>query len=97
MYLRLEILELLLPFKIMDLLPVEGSMGLYRDSSSNAILNCSDSDYEKYLEFKSQKMKDIEKIDVMNKKIDEIDQLKSDVGEMKEMMKLIIKKLDSNS
>ncbi len=33
----------------------------------------------------------------MTEKINEIDQLKSDVSEMKDMMKLILSKLDSNS
>ena len=33
----------------------------------------------------------------MKEKVSEIDQLKSDVSEMKDMMKLIIQKLESNS
>lgn len=78
------------------LVPVEGNLGLFRDANSSAILNCSDSDYEKYLELKNIKLKESNKIDSMSEKINEIDQLKSDVGEMKEMMKLIIQKLESN-
>lgn len=72
-------------------------MGLFRDENSSAILNCSDSDYQKYLDLKITKMKEVAKFNEMSQKINEIDQLKSDVNEMKEMMKLIINKLDSNS
>jgi hypothetical protein len=79
------------------LLPVEGNMGLFRDENSSAILNCSDSDYQKYLELKTVKIKEVARLNEMNKKIDEIDQLKSDVDEIKSMMKLLLSKLDSNS
>ena len=79
------------------LVPVEGNKGLFRDENSSAILNCSDSDYQKYLEVKNNKIKEVEKINEMKEKVNEIDQLKSDVNEMKDMMKLILSKLDSNS
>jgi acyl-CoA hydrolase len=79
------------------LIPVEGNKGLFRDKNSSAILNCSDSDYQKYLEVKNTKMKEVSHMNEMSEKINEIDQLKSDVNEMKDMMKLILSKLDSNS
>jgi hypothetical protein len=79
------------------LVPVEGNMGLFRDENSNAILNCSNSDYEKYLELKNLKIKEVVRLNEMNEKIHEIDQLKSDVSEMKDMMRLILQKLDSDS
>lgn len=79
------------------LVPVEGNMGLFRDEHSSAILNCSDSDYEKYLELKTIKIKEVDRLNKINEKIDEIDQLKSDVNEIKDMMKLILSKLDSDS
>lgn len=79
------------------LIPVEGNKGLFRDESSSAILNCSDSDYQRYLEVKNIKIKEVAQMNEMTEKINEIDQLKSDVNEMKDMMKLILQKLDSNS
>lgn len=79
------------------LIPVEGNMGLFRDENSSAILNCSDSDYQKYLELKTVKMKEVAKLNEITEKVSEIDQLKSDVSEMKDMMKLILSKLDSES
>lgn len=81
----------------MSLIPVEGNKGLFRDENSSAILNCSNADYERYLELKNQKLKEVSKLNEMKEKVNEIDQLKSDVSEMKDMMKLIIQKLDSNS
>jgi hypothetical protein len=79
------------------LIPVEGNKGLFRDKNSSAILNCSDSDYQKYLEVKNTKMKEVVHMNEMSEKINEIDQLKSDVNEIKDIMKLILSKLDSNS
>jgi hypothetical protein len=79
------------------LIPVEGNKGLFRDENSSAILNCSDSDYQKYLELKNMKIREVGQINEMTEKIHEIDQLKSDVNEIKDMMKLILSKLDTNS
>ena len=79
------------------LIPVEGNKGLFRDKNSSAILNCSDSDYQKYLEVRNTKMKEVTQMNEMTEKINEIDQLKSDVNEIKDMMKLILSKLDSGS
>jgi len=96
LFLRLEISELLQVFEIM-LIPVESNKGLFRDENSSAILNCSDSDYQKYLELKNMKIREVGQINEMTEKINEIDQLKSDVNEIKDMMKLILSKLDTNS
>ena len=83
-------------FEIM-LIPVESNKGLFRDENSSAILNCSDSDYQKYLELKNMKIREVGQINEMTEKINEIDELKSDVNEIKDMMKLILSKLDTNS
>jgi hypothetical protein len=79
------------------LIPVESNKGLFRDENSSAILNCSDSDYQKYLELKNMKIREVGQINEMTEKINEIDELKSDVNEIKDMMKLILSKLDTNS
>ena len=71
----------------MSLIPVDGHNGLYRDSTSGAIVNCSDSDFNSYLAIKQSKL---------NEKR-ELENLKSEVSEIKDMMKLILSKLDSNS
>ena len=65
-------------------LKVKDSGSLYRDEESGAIINCSNSQYDEYLKLKEQKMKEVS----------EMDKLKNDVDELKDMMKLILNKLD---
>ena len=63
---------------------VKDSNSLYRDEGSGAILNCNDAAYNNYLKMKENKMKEVS----------EMDKLKDDVDELKDMMKLILSKLD---
>ncbi len=63
---------------------VKDSNSLYRDEESGAILNCNDSAYDSYLRLKEKKLKESA----------EMDKLKDDVDELKDMMKLILSKLD---
>ena len=65
-------------------LKVKDSGSLYRDEESGAIINCSNSQYDEHLKLKEQKMKEVS----------EMDKLKDDVDELKDMMKLILSKLD---
>jgi hypothetical protein len=71
----------------MNLIPIENNKSLYRDGQSGAVLNCSSSDYESYLEHKKSALE----------KQNEMQNLKNEVNEIKEMMKLLLKKLDSDS
>jgi len=71
----------------MNLIPIENNNSLYRDAESGAVLNCSTSDYESYLQHKKSLLE----------KQDEIQTLKNEVSEIKDMMRLILSKLDSNS
>lgn len=82
MFLELEILEQSLQFNMR--IKVENSNSLYRDAQSNAIINCSDSEYDNYLKLKNKKM---------NERT-EMENLKNDVDELKDMMKLILEKLN---
>jgi hypothetical protein len=77
--------------------PVEGTLGLYRDLSSGAVLNCSDMEFSQYLNAKQQKLNELEEIKKMKTQVNEIDNIKEELTELKTMMKLIINKLDSNS
>ena len=63
---------------------VKDSNSLYRDEESGAILNCNDTAYNNYLKMKENKMKEVS----------EMDKLQDDVDELKDMMKLILSKLD---
>ena len=68
----------------MNKIKVKDSGSLYRDEESGAILNCSDSEYNSYLKLKEKKMREVS----------EMDKLKKEVDELKDMMKLILNKLD---
>ena len=68
----------------MKKIKVKDSNSLYRDEESGAILNCNDSAYDSYLQLKEKKLKEVA----------EMDKLKDDVDELKDMMKLILSKLD---
>ena len=68
----------------MNKIKVKDSGSLYRVEESGAILNCSDSEYNSYLKLKEKKMREVS----------EMDKLKNDVDELKDMMKLILNKLD---
>lgn len=81
----------------MELIPVEGNSGLFRDSKSGAILNCSSNEFSTYLQTKERRLKEIEQFNNMSEKINDLENLKQDVNELKDMMKLILSKLDSNS
>ena len=43
------------------MIPVKDHNFLFRDEKTNAIINCSSLDYQKYLKAKEDKMKEIEK------------------------------------
>ena len=68
----------------MKKIKVKDSNSLYRDEESGAILNCNDTAYDNYLKMKENKMKEVS----------EMDKLKDDVDELKDMMKLNLSKLD---
>lgn len=97
MYQKFQISELFQVFKIMDLIPVEGNVGLFRDENSKAVLNCSDSEYQKYLELKEHRLKEWQRLDKMDKKINEIEDLKNELSELKSIMKDLVSHLQSNS
>jgi K+/H+ antiporter YhaU regulatory subunit KhtT len=65
------------------MLKVKDHQDLYRDESSGAILNLS-SDYDKYIQNRNLKMQQAK----------ELETLKSEVTEIKQMMSLILDKLN---
>lgn len=61
-------------------IPVKGHSGLYRDESSNAIINENDNEYQEYLRLKELKLS--EKA--------EIDSLKGEIDNLKRMIKNLL-------
>ena len=68
----------------MGRIKVKDTNSLYRDEESGAILNCNDAAYNNYLKMKQNKLNEVS----------EMDKLKDDVDELKDMMKLILSKID---
>lgn len=74
------------PFKE-DLIPVEGREGWYRDPDSNAIVNCNVSEYDNYMAAFNRRSKKEEKLNTLQ---DEVSGLKSDIGEIKNLLKSLL-------
>ncbi len=62
------------------MIPVEGYKNLYRDESTGAIVNCDASGYSQYIMMKDKKQSQKE----------ELDRMKSDIEEIKGMLKEIV-------
>lgn len=59
---------------------IEGHQHLYRDEKTGAIVNTDTAGYSQYIRMKNEKQK----------QRDEIDQLKSDVSEIKDLLRELI-------
>jgi hypothetical protein len=73
-----------------DYIKVKDSSTLLRDQGSNAIVNDSKYEYENYMRLKRQREKENDKVNHLES---EIDTLKSDVSEIKDLLKSFIEKL----
>lgn len=73
-----------------DYIKVKDSHTLLRDQESNAIVNNSKYEYENYMRLKRQREKENDKVSNME---NEINNLKSDVSEIKDLLKTIIQGL----
>lgn len=62
------------------MIPVDGHKNLYRDEKTGAIVNCDTFAYSQYIKMKDDKKKQRE----------EIDQLKSDINEIKSLLREIL-------
>ena len=71
----------------MSLIPVENHPGLFRDSVTNAIVNRSKSDYERYTKTRSKMLSKEERINHLEEKVDN---LSNDIGDIKSMLQSFI-------
>lgn len=67
------------------MIPVKDNRGLYRDESTNAILNCNSNEYDQYLKLKNQRLTQQK----------EINELKDDINEIKSCLKIIMEKINN--
>ena len=80
-----------------NLLPVDGNPGLYRDTYSRAIIDCSDTNFNSYLQLKKRKILEVNEMNKLKGEVNQIEDIKNEVAELKGMMELILSKLDTNS
>ena len=72
----------------MSLIPVENHPGLFRDSVTNAIVNRSKSDYERYTKTRNNMLSKEERINYLEQKVDN---LSDDIGDIKSMLQSFLK------
>jgi hypothetical protein len=72
-----------------ELIQIKDNSNLLRDANTNSILNSNRSEYENYLQLKSKKEFEKEKIKFIET---EVNQIKSDISEIKNLIKSFIEK-----
>ena len=71
----------------MTYLKVEGHGELYRDSTTNSIVNRNTSDYNLYMSQKKIKNEETEKVDTMEQ---DLAHLKNEINEIKSLLKDLV-------
>ena len=75
-----------------ELIPVEGKSGFYRDPESTAIINCDKKAYSDYMKRKKiTKAKSNE----LNKMKEDLDNVKGEIGEIKGLLSTLVQKLNN--
>jgi len=75
-----------------NLIPVEGMSGLYRDQDSSAIINRNKVEYQSYMARKKAMQIKENEFDIMRQ---ELDNVKNDIGDIKDMLSAIVQKLNT--
>ena len=73
-------------------IPVEGKIGLYRDSDSTAIIN---RDKKAYLDYMKRKKISKVKSNELNKMKEDINNVKDELGETKGLLSTLVQKLNN--
>ena len=73
-------------------IPVEGKIGLYRDSDSTAIIN---RDKKSYLDYMKRKKIAEGKNSELDKMKEEIDTVKNELGDIKGLLSTLVQKLNN--
>ena len=71
----------------MSYLKVEGHGELYRDSTTNSLVNRNTSDYNRYMSQKKIKNEEAEKVDTMEQ---DLAHLKNQINEIKSLLKDLV-------
>ena len=71
----------------MSYLKVEGHGELYRDSTTNSLVNRNTTDYNRYMSQKKIKNEETEKVDTMEQ---DLAHLKNEINEIKSLLKDLV-------
>ncbi len=75
-----------------ELIPVEGKIGLYRDSDSTAIINCDKKAYSDYMKRKKIAKTKSNELDKMK---EDLNNVKGELGEIKGLLSTLVQKLNN--
>ena len=75
-----------------ELIPVEGKSGFYRDPESTAVINCDKKAYSDYM--KREKISKA-KSNELNKMKEDLDNVKGELGEIKGLLSTLVQKLNN--
>ena len=75
-----------------ELIPVEGKSGFYRDPESTAVINC---DKKAYLDYNKRKKISKAKSNELNKMKEDLDNVKGELGEIKGLLSTLVQKLNN--
>ena len=76
-----------------DLIPVDKKDGWFRDADSNAVVNCNKTQYEQYMASYNKRRKKEEQFTSLQT---DVDALKSDISDMKNMLLQLVEKKDAS-
>ena len=75
-----------------ELIPVEGKSGFYRDPESTAVINC---DKKAYADYMKRKKISKAKSNELNKMKEDLDNVKGELGEIKGLLSTLVQKLNN--
>ena len=75
-----------------NFVPVEGRMGLYRDTESTAIVNNNTHEYNTYMARKKAMQEKNNELDQMK---EDLDNVKGELGEIKGLLSTLVQKLNN--
>ena len=75
-----------------ELIPVEGKSGFYRDPESTAVINC---DKKAYSDYMNRKKISKAKSNELNKMKEDLDNVKGELGEIKGILSTLVQKLNN--
>ena len=75
-----------------ELIPVEGKSGFYRDPESTAVINCDKKAYSDYMKRKKISKAKSNEIDKMK---EDLNNVKGELGEIKGLLSTLVQKLNN--